>query len=285
LALAGTAFDLLPAMLTTTTFRKRGKTTLQTIVRWSYVAKGILFASLGTALLYDAWTTQADKPNRKEILELWSFAPLGKALLAFAAFVFLGHFVWRLLEAWFDPYAKGNGPGGLVYRLTYLLSGISYGALMLVAFRLLFWGKAGSSNAKQYMVFEALQSPATRWVPFLVGGILMLWASVQAVKGLTGSVVNTMRIDHLPGWARGFIRVSSLVGFLALATTLGTVGFSLIQAAWQENPILVKNMDDVFLALRLLPFGNVLLHLEAVGLLLFGGFMLTMAWYFPFRTA
>lgn len=69
------------------------------------------------------------------------------------------------------------------------------------------------------------------------------------------------------------------------AVLLGTVGFSLIQAAWYENPVLVKNMDDVFLAIRFLPFGNVLLHLEALGLLLPGGFMLTMAWYFPFRTA
>lgn len=146
-------------------------------------------------------------------------------------------------------------------------------------------GKAGSSNAKQYLVFEALQSPATRWVPYLLGGILLLWATVQAYKGLTGNVLAIMKIDHLPGWVRGLIRVSSFVGFLALATTLGTVGFSLIQAAWHENPILVKNMDDVFRTIRLLPFGNVLLHLEAIGLLLFGGFMLTMAWYFPFRTA
>lgn len=272
-------------MLTTTTFRKRGKTTLETITRWSYVAKGILFASLGTVLLYDAWTTQADKPNRKEILEFFSFHPLGKVFLAFVAFVFLGHLVWRLFEAWFDPYAKGNGPGGLVYRFTYLLSGISYGALMLVAFRLLFQEKAGSSNAKQYMVFQALQSPATRWVPFVIGGILLLWAAVQAYKGIRGNVLKIMKIDHLPGWGRGLIRVSSLVGFLALAVTLGTVGLSLIQAAWHENPILVKNMDDVFLAIRRLPFGPVLLHLEAIGLLLFGGFMLTMAWYFPFRTA
>lgn len=279
------AFEKPPAMLTTTTFRKRGKTTLETIVRWSYVAKGILFASLGAALLYDAWTLQADKPNRKEILELWSFEPLGKVLLAFAVFVFAGHFIWRLFEAWFDPYAKGNGPGGLVYRLTYLLSGVSYGALVLVAFRLLMQGKAGSSNQKQFMVFESLQSPATRWVPFLVGGIMLLWAVVQAGKGLTGSVVKLLKTDHLPGWVRSLIRVSSFVGFLALAVTLGSVGFSLIQAAWHEDPILVKNMDDVFLGIRLLPFGNVLLHLEALGLLLLGGFMLAMAWYFPFRTA
>lgn len=156
---------------------------------------------------------------------------------------------------------------------------------MLVAFRLLFQEKAGSSNAKQYMVFQALQSPATRWVPFVIGGILLLWAAVQAYKGIRGNVLKIMKIDHLPGWGRGLIRVSSLVGFLALAVTLGTVGLSLIQAAWHENPILVKNMDDVFLAIRRLPFGPVLLHLEAIGLLLFGGFMLTMAWYFPFRTA
>jgi hypothetical protein len=199
--------------------------------------------------------------------------------------VFVGHFVWRLFEAWHDPYAKGNSPAGLLYRLTYLLSAISYGALALAAQRLLFTGWGGSNDEKQEYLFDLLQLPGGRWVGLFIGCLLMTWAVVQGQKGLTGSVVKLLRMHHLPRWLQKGIWVCSFFGFLALVVTLGVVGLYIARAAWEQNPVMVKNMDDVFIAIKRLPAGHVWLQLEAFGLCCLGLFMFAMVRYFPFRTA
>lgn len=256
---------------------------VERLARLSYVTKGILFLSIGWVLLQAVVSRAVIKPNRKEALELWESEPWGWALLAFVTVTFAGHTLWRLLEVWFDPYGKGTSAGGLIYRLTYLLSGISYGALALTAGQLLWSGKAGPDDQKRIWVQQALTHAWGPWLVAGVGGIILLWGLVQGYKGVTGTVVQKLAIDHLPPVWRGLIRVAGCVGFVALAVTLIGIGTHLIRSAWLIDPEQVRNSDDILVELARL--GRPLVLLEAIGLQLFGLFMLAMARYFPFKAA
>lgn len=87
-------------------------------------------------------------PGRQEVLEQLTGNPFGKILIALIALALAGHTVWRIAEIRYDPYEKGTGPGGWLYRLNYVLSAITYASLGFTAIKLLAGEGAGPGNQK-----------------------------------------------------------------------------------------------------------------------------------------
>lgn len=270
-------------MTTTTLVKERSKQTVEGIARWSYVSKAILFVSIAIAAYLSALGLDGPDPSRKKVLELLFDSLPGRIGLFFTAITLTGHTVWRLFEVYNDPYERGSGLGGLVYRFTYLMSGISYGFLALTTSKLLLGKSTGPDNQKQIWVAKMLELKGGKWLIVLVGACLLLWAGVQAFKGLSGGVSKALELDGVAAFWRGLIRVCELVGFVTFAGILGAMGWYLVKGAWTENPAWVKNMDDILSSLQELPYGTLYLKGAAVGLLLFGVFLAVMARYFPFK--
>lgn len=253
------------------------------LTRWSYVVKALLFASVAVFTYRIATQFQGPLPNRKEVLQGLVGSPLGRVLLGFIVLTLLAHTVWRVLETYNDPYDKGRSPGGLLHRFTYLLSGISYAVLALTAVQLLFRQNIGYTNGRQFWVATMLEQPWGKWVVMAFGGILLLWAGVQAYKGISGTTYRGLDLDGVAAPVRWLIAGCGFVGFVTYAGVLGGAGWYLVRGGWAENPRWVKNMDDLLTDLLTLPQGTLWMKLAALGLLLFAVFMLAMARYFPFK--
>ncbi|WP_266363189.1 DUF1206 domain-containing protein [Tellurirhabdus rosea] len=264
---------------------EKSKRVVELLARWSYVIKGLLFLFVSVLAWNFALQLGGPHPNRRQVLESWNDTLTGRFLLGFTALFLTGHLLWRLLEAWNDPYEKGRSPGGLIYRLTYLISAISYGALAWTALQLLLHREAGPEHSKKIWIADQIETPGGRWLVGGIGAIMLLWGLVQGYKGLTGAVVKAMDEGQLPPLGKAVGTVCSFGGFLALSVLLSVSGISLIQAAVTRHSEQVKGMNDVIQAISYLPFGHLLVMAEAAGLALFGLFMLLMARYFPFRAA
>ncbi|RIV26991.1 DUF1206 domain-containing protein [Fibrisoma montanum] len=259
--------------------------TVELLARVSYVAKALFYGSIATFIFRYRTGLSAPEPNRDEVLKQLTDNPFGKILIALIIVALAGHTLWRLYEIWNDPYKKGKGIGGWLYRLNYLMSAITYASLGVTAFKLLVTNEKGEEDGKKIWVAKLLQFQGGDWLVMLVGGVILIWAGMQVYKAVAGNVYKALKIDHLSGFWKVVLRVSSLAGFLTVGGILGGVGWYLIKGAWIEDPDWVKNMDDLIMALRAVPGGSWLQLVTAVGLVLMALFMLAMARYFPVKTA
>jgi hypothetical protein len=269
------------------TAQQAKRTSLQSVewlARGSYVAKAIFYATIATFTMTLALGSRGPDPSRKQVLEHFAENTFGKFLIALMALALAGHTIWRLVEIWNDPYKKGKGPMGWLYRLNYLLSAITYAGLGWTALMLLIGQGGGEDNQKRLWVTQLLQLPGGDWAIILVGSLFLAWAGLQIYKGLSGCVCHSLAIDDASAFKRGFLRICSLVGFVTLGITLAGTGWYLLKGAWTKNPNWVRNMDDLVKALQNFPGGWGLQLAAALGFLLMSVFMLAMARYFPIKT-
>ena len=264
------------------------KTTSLQGVEWlakgSYIAKAVFYGAIALFTVEYAFGSKGADPNRKQVLEHLTGNAFGKILMACMALALLGHTIWRLVEIWNDPYKKGFGPGGWLYRLNYLLSAITYGSLAFTAVKLLTGQGSGQDNQKQIWVAKLLYIEGGVWLIVLVGGLFMAWAGLQMYKGVSGKVYKSLELDGIGSWGKGVLLVCSFLGFLTVGTTLAGTGWYLLKGAWSENPHWVKNMDDLIKALAKLPGGWWLLLVAATGFAAMAVFMMAMSRYFPIKT-
>ncbi len=113
--------------------------------------------------------------------------------------------------------------------------------------------------------------------------IMLLWAGVQAYKGVSGKLAKSLKTDRLGSGWQVLIYMGFLIGFLTLAGILGGVGYYFLKAAFIRNANYVKSMDDLLQLLLSLPHGLTWLMTVATGLIILGVLMLLMARYFPFK--
>lgn len=264
---------------------QQSKHSIEYLARGSYLAKAIFYGTIAYFTLELALGSRGPDPNRKQVLEQLTSNTLGRILLVLMVLALAGHTVWRGVEIWADPYQKGMGPGGWLYRLNYLLSGITYGSLGLTAGKLLAGQGAGQENQKQIWAAQLLHWKGGKGVIIGIGLIFITWAGLQIYKGLSGTVYKSLELEKQGGLARGFLRISGLLGFVTVGASLAGTGWYLLKGAWTENPKWVKNMDDLIKLLQELPGGWWLQLGVALGFFLMGIFMLAMARYFPLKTS
>ncbi len=125
---------------------------LVAINRWSYVSKAFLYCSAGILAIRSAIGLGGAQPDRKKVLETLFAQPLGQVMIAVIVITLAAHTLWRLFEIVKDPYRKGSGVYGIVYRFTYFLSGLSYGSLAYSGVKLLFGKDEGAGEGKRIWV-------------------------------------------------------------------------------------------------------------------------------------
>ncbi|MBC3786988.1 DUF1206 domain-containing protein [Spirosoma utsteinense] len=270
-------------MVVSETVKQKSLQSVEWLAKGSYIAKAIFYGTIAVFTVQFAFGAHDADPSRKEVLEQLTGNLLGKLLLALMVLALAGHTVWRLFETWNDPYKKGFGLMGWLYRLNYLLSAITYGSLGFSAAKLLAGQRTGPDNQKQIWVARLLQLDGGSWLIVLVGSLFLLWAGLQLYKGISGKVYKSLELEGVGPIAKGFLRICSFAGFLTVAGTLAGSGWYLIKGALSEDPDWVKNMDDLIKGLQQLPYGWWLQLGAGAGFMLMAVFMVAMSRYFPLK--
>ena len=239
--------------------------------RFGYITRGLLYATVGLLafrLATNAGGYTTDLPGAIVVLASQTF---GKVALLIIAFGLGGYAIWGFARAIFDPVQRGTSLKGLAERGGYLVSGLTYAALILPTIRVFLGaGGGGETDAEDWTAWLMAQ-PYGSWAVAGIGAVAGVGALGQIYSGVAARFKNDLKEDLGERELKLAIWLGR-VGMIARGVVFGVLAWFLIQAAWQVDSSEVRGLDGALLALLHQAYGPWLLGVVAVGLVTFGIF-------------
>ena len=254
------------------------------LARLGYAAKGVVYLIIGWLALELVVGAGGKTTDQRGALQTISEQPYGKFLLALVVIGLLGFGIWCFLQAWFDTEGKGSDIKGIIGRLGYAVTGVTYAILAFGAFRLLA-GMGTSSATKsttsstQDVTAQLLKHSWGVAVVVVLGLIVIGVACYMFAKAYTAKFQRRLLLTGLSAQLRRGVIFLGRIGYAALGVVFSIIGIFLIVAAVQHNPHEAKGLDAALRTLIQQPFGPVVLGLVALGLIAYGVYSFVEARY------
>ena len=161
------------------------------LARLGYVVRGLIYIVIGVLALQLATGSGGETTDATGALDVIAQQPFGKVLMFVVIAGLIGYALWGFVRALLDPLGRGTDAKGLAARAGYLLSGISYAALVFPALRLIQSKPAGTgAGGQQGIVAKLLDQPAGVW---LVAGFGIFWIVSALAQWQQAYTANFMR--------------------------------------------------------------------------------------------
>ncbi len=245
------------------------------LARLGYAAKGIVYLIIGWLAVLVAIGAGGKTTDQRGALQAINAEPFGKFLLAVLIVGLIGFGIWCFLQAWFDTEGKGSDIKGIIGRLGYVVTGVSYFVLAFGAFQLVTRTGTGSATksttaSTQDVTAQLLNHSWGVAVVVIVGLIIIGVACYMFAKAYTAKFQRRLLLTGLSARFRSGVIFLGRFGYAALGVVFSIIGIFLIVAAVQHNPHEAKGLDTALATLAHQPFGQVLLGIVALGLVAYG---------------
>ncbi|HZW03575.1 MAG TPA: DUF1206 domain-containing protein [Anaerolineaceae bacterium] len=251
------------------------------LTRLGYAVNGFLYILIGFLAIQVAFGGRGRLVDHTGALKAIAAEPLGEILLMVIAVGLVGSILWSIIRAWLDPYRAGNGVRGIFTRVGYLVSSISYGALLLPTLQTLFHApvRGGEEGAEQV----SASILATDYGPWLLTAVGLAVCGVGIVQILVTTRRDFgMQFDRyqLTPQQEKWIQHIGRFGSAARGVVFVEIGILTVYAALTVDPEKVDGIDGALLVFAQQSYGMVLLGVIAAGLIAFGLYsLLGAAWF------
>ncbi|HMB92829.1 MAG TPA: DUF1206 domain-containing protein [Rhodothermales bacterium] len=260
----------------------KGKGWVEPLARLGYVAKGVVYTIIGILAVQVAWGTGGSIQGSQGAIKTIASQPFGSVLLILTALGLVGYVTWRFVQAVLDPDNKGTDATGLVKRVGYAVSGVTYALLAFSAVRLVLSGSSGGGNAQQTWTARLLSQPFGQWLVGIVGAIIIgvgLYHFYRAYKASFMKHYNNDMSAQEKHWAKRIGRF----GLSARGVTFLIIGGFFIQAARQSDASEAQGLDAALTTLAQQSYGPWLLGVVALGFVAYGIYCFSRARYRRFE--
>jgi hypothetical protein len=249
--------------------------------RAGFAANGLVYVIVGVLAGQAAIGRGGDTTDLGGALGHLLEAPLGRLAVGAVGIGLAGYAVWRLLQALLDSEHKGTEPGGLVQRVGFGISALSYAALASTAVGMALQraGQPNEDQSAQDRTAWLMSQPFGRYLVVLVGLVILGIAVAQVVQAYRASFENKIHEEQLGHSTRRVLRAASRLGYLARGIAFGVIGGCVVAAGWHANPDQARGLGGALASIAASPFGTLLLGVMAVGLIGYGLHMLIAARY------
>ena len=250
------------------------------LARFGYVAKGLVFLTLG---LYTAEVAlgQARSPEdiQGALVDLAS-EPVGRVLVAGMSLGLFGYTLWLLVRGLFDADQQGRTPLALLRRAACVLSGLAYAGLGWFAAGVVLGGQGDhTEQTTRFWTALLLTSPVGRWLVILAGvGALVVGVNHLVVAG-TGMFLQYMDTRGSRRQTLRAVRRLGQLGIVARGTMFLTIGVLLVRAGWFRDAWTAGGIQKALMVLGRPPFGMLILGVMALGLIALGLYSLLQTRY------
>jgi hypothetical protein len=193
--------------------------------------------------------------------------PYGMVLLWLLAIGFVAYALWRLSEAAFGVTGEGNGAGP---RLKSLGRAIVYAFFASVTVKVISGTANNQSRQQQDLTAKVMQHSGGRWLVGIVGIVVVIVGLVLITEGLRRKFLKLLQLSGLSLTARSVVTWLGTIGTTARGIVFALAGVLVVDAAVTHKAARSGGIDKALLTLRDQPFGEILLILAALGLIIFG---------------
>lgn len=252
---------------------------LEALARLGYAAKGIVYGVIGLLALQAALGSGSPNISQTTAFQSILTQPFGRFLLWIVLIGLIGYALWRLLQSVLDPEYEGRQKTGLIKRVGYFISGVTYLALAYLAYQTVQGHSTASSGSTSDITAKVMRMPGGQ---ILIGvvGIVILGVGLYAIySAYQKTFEKRFRYGQMSAEERRWAMRLGRFGYAARGLVFSLVGLFLIQAAYTYTPQKAGGLGGALVALAGTSYGPWLLGLVAIGLIAFGVYCLALARY------
>jgi len=237
------------------------------LARAGLTARGVIYVLIGWVAILVALGHGSHEADQEGALQLLAGKPYGAVSLWLLGMGFAAYALWRLSEAAFGVTGAANGPGP---RLKSLGRAVVYAGFAYLTFTVIAGRARSQSREQQDVTAKVMQHTGGQWLVGIAGLIVVITGAVLAVEGIRRTFMKYLRSGEMSQRARRVVELLGVVGTIARGVVFALAGGLVIDASVTHRPSKSGGIDKALLTLRNQPFGEVLLLLAALGLLIFG---------------
>jgi hypothetical protein len=257
-----------PADVAGTARRASDSPAARALARAGLVARGVIYILIGWVAILVALGQTARHADQQGALQLLASKPYGLALLWLLGIGFVGYALWRLSEAAFGVTGEGSGAGP---RLKSLARALIYAGFAYLTFKIISGTGGGSQTKKQQdLTASLMHHTGGQWLVGIVGLIIVVAGLALVAEGVRRKFLKYLQLSQLSPRMRRIVEWLGVIGTTARGVVFALVGVLVIEAAVTYRPAKAGGIDKALLTLRNQPFGEFLLILAALGLIVFG---------------
>ena len=244
---------------------------LELLERLGYVARGALYAAMGVLALRIALGSSGGQATDLTGSLLFLIRnPFGKFVLIAMIVGLAAYSLWGFVRAIYDPLHRGSDKSGIMARLGFVSSAVSYAAIAFFALRL-YMGTAGAAG-------DSTQKTATTLLSEPFGGTLTLIVGLAAFGVGVGQFVEAYRATfaadlksaEMTDSQRSIAVGLGRFGMFARGVSFLVIGWFLVLAGIHNNAAYAKGFGGAFLFLLAEPYGKVIVGVVALGFIALG---------------
>ncbi len=238
------------------------------LARAGLAARGVLYILIGWVAILVALGQTSHQADQQGALQLLAGQPYGLVSLWLLGIGFTGYALWRLSEAAFGVTGEGNSAGP---RLKSLVRAVIYAFFAYLTFKIIAGTGTGSQTKKQQdLSATVMHHPGGQWLVGIAGLVIVIVGLVLVSEGIRRKFMKYLQLSQLSPRMRRLVERLGMIGTAARGAVFALAGVLVIEAAVSYQPAKAGGIDKALLTLRNQPFGEFLLIIAALGLIIFG---------------
>jgi RNase P/RNase MRP subunit POP5 len=237
------------------------------LARAGLTARGVIYILVGWVAVLVALGSSSREADQSGALQLLAGKPYGAVSLWLLAIGFAAYALWRLSEAAFGVTGERDGAGP---RLKSLARAVIYAGLSYLAFTVIAGTSRSQAGRQQDITASAMQHTGGRVLVGIAGLIVVVCGIVLVTEGIRRKFMKALQTGQMSARVRRVVEVLGVIGTIARGLVFALVGVLVIAAAITHQSSDSGGIDKALLTLRDQPFGEFLMLLAALGLLIFG---------------
>jgi hypothetical protein len=207
---------------------------------------------------------EADQQGALHLLAGKSYGLVSLWLLGIG---FAGYALWRLSEAAFGVTGE---PPGVGPRLKSLARAIIYAGLSYLTFTVISGTDRSQSGRQRDITATAMQHPAGWVLVGVVGLAIVACGIILVVEGARRKFMKYLQTARMSRRMRRVVELLGMAGSIARGLVFTLAGALVVDAAVTHRASQSGGIDKALRILRDQPFGEFLMILAALGLVVFG---------------
>lgn len=208
--------------------------------------------------------------------------PLGKTILILIFIGFIGYGSWGIIRSFFDPLNKGKTISGVATRIGYFASGLSYFALSVLPFHLIFnMDSVYSSGTKNTVNF--MSNFTGGFVLIMVLGLIIIVSGLgQVIYGFKEDFRNALTHVGSSG-KNNIIILTGKIGYISRGIIYTILGIFFFKAGLVGDSFQAKDPSEILNWIWEQTGGSVLLGLFSLGLIALGSYLIISSTVIKFK--